>query len=95
MAVAWAEFVGGAALVLGLFTRFAALGMIVIQVGAIAMVTSTRGFIGKYGGWEFNFVLLAGCLALFILGSGGCAVDHLFRVREKKPEKEAALQPVG
>jgi putative oxidoreductase len=95
-AVAWGEFLGGAALVLGVMTRLAALGMIVIQVGAIVMVTAARGFISSEGGgWEYNFVLLAGCLTLFFQGAGACSFDHLFRAREKKPESQpASLQPV-
>jgi putative oxidoreductase len=95
-AVAWGELLGGIALVLGLFTRIAALGMIVIQVGAIWMATSARGFLfDKTGGWEHNFVLLAGCLTVFILGGGAVAFDHLaVRARKKAAEKPAALQPV-
>jgi putative oxidoreductase len=93
--VAWGEFLGGAALVLGLFTRLAAVGMILIQGGAIYMVTAAHGFTGKEVGWEYNFVLLAGCLAMFITGGGICAMDHLFRASEKKPEASpASLQPV-
>jgi putative oxidoreductase len=96
-AVAWGELVGGAALVLGVLTRIAAAGMIAIQIGAIVLVTAARGFITAEGsGWEYNFILLAGCLALVFLGGGACAVDHLARAPQKKPEPQqpASLQPV-
>jgi putative oxidoreductase len=98
-AVAWGELVGGAALVLGVMTRIAAVGLIAIQIGAIVLVTAARGFMTAEGsgmtaegsGWEYNLVLLAGCLALFFLGGGAWAVDNLAR----RPEKKAAsLQPV-
>src|SRR5690606_14971744 len=37
--VAWAELLGGVALLAGLFSRIAAIAMIVIQLGAIWLVT--------------------------------------------------------
>jgi putative oxidoreductase len=89
LAVAWAEFLGGAALILGLFTRVAALGMIVIQIGAIFLVTAALGFFHKVGGWEYNFVLLAACLATFVAGGGAFSLDH-FLVREIKRERQVA-----
>src|SRR4051812_2988103 len=38
LAVAWGELIGGIALIVGFLTRVAALGIIVIMVGAIAKV---------------------------------------------------------
>src|SRR5262245_7092400 len=42
--VAWGELLGGAALAVGLLSRVAALGLIVIMAGAIATVTGQHGF---------------------------------------------------
>jgi len=99
LAVAWGELFGGIALLLGAFTRAAALGMIVIQAGAILLVTGPRGFsyLGG-GGYEFNLALIAGCAVLFILGAGHWALDrHLTAWRKKVVAEQAAKtssQPV-
>ncbi len=101
LAVAWGEFLGGTFLLLGLFTRVAAVGMIVIQAGAIAMVTHALGFFVRGGGgWEYNFLLIATCLAQFVVGGGAWSLDYLIRNSGRKetqrhdvPEPDA-LQPV-
>ena len=91
-AVAWGELLGGVALLLGLLTRLAALGLIVIQVGAIATVTAGRGFsFAGGGGYEYNLALLAMCLALVVMGGGTWAADRFFRRRTTSPP--AAPQP--
>jgi uncharacterized membrane protein YphA (DoxX/SURF4 family) len=79
-AVAWGELLGGVALLVGLLTRVAALGLIVIQVGAIWTVTGMQGFrVAQGGGYEYNLALIAMCLALVVMGGGTCAVDRFFR----------------
>jgi putative oxidoreductase len=85
LAVAWGEFLGGLALAVGLLTRVAALGLIIIQVGAICVVTAPRGFhFEKGGGYEYNLALLAMCLALLIMGAGAWSVDHMLARRRTK-----------
>jgi uncharacterized membrane protein YphA (DoxX/SURF4 family) len=79
-AVAWGELLGGIALLLGLLTRVAALGLIIIQVGAIWTVTGMKGFsLAQGGGYEYNLALIAMCLALVVVGGGTLAVDRFFR----------------
>ncbi len=90
-AVAWGELLGGIALLFGFLTRLAALGLIVIQVGAIWTVTAAKGFsFAGGGGYEFNLALLAMCLALVVMGGGTWAVDRFFRRRTSDPP---AVQP--
>jgi len=84
-AVAWGEFVGGIALAIGLLTRVAALGIIVIMGGAIYHVHVAHGFALDKGGYEYNFVLIAMCLALMFGGAGTLSIDGFFR---RKPKKE-------
>jgi putative oxidoreductase len=113
-AVAWGEVVGGFALGVGLLTRLAALGIAVIQVGAIVLVTWGREFISvgdlfakkvaqgfRFAevGYEYNFALVAMCLAVMLLGSGMFSLDHLiwprlFGARQGKADA-AAAQPVA
>lgn len=89
LAVAWGEFIGGVALLIGLLTRLAAAGQMVIQIGAIYIVTWLRGFsFGGGGGYEYNLSLLAMCLALVLLGGGTLSVDYLVR-RGRKTAKHA------
>jgi uncharacterized membrane protein YphA (DoxX/SURF4 family) len=92
VAVAWGEVVGGLALLAGILTRLAALGILVIQVGAIWTVTWAKGFsFADGGGYEFNLALLAMCIALAILGGGALSVDHLLRRRKRQAAHPAPV----
>jgi len=82
-AVAYGELVGGIALALGFLTRLAALGIAAIMAGAIYTVTGKNGFDLMHHGYEYNFVLLALCAAVFLMGGGTLAVDRVFRVRRR------------
>ena len=69
------ELIGGALLVLGLFTRFAAAAVLIFMLVAMK-VTSARGFFWSNGGMEYS--LLIGACALFFLirGGGDYALDR-------------------
>ncbi len=73
-----AEPLGGVATLVGLLTQAAAAGFIVVMLGAIRLkVTQMRkGFSGD-GGWELEFLLLVGAIALLFLGAGKFALDRL------------------
>lgn len=90
LAVAWGEFLGGLALAAGMLTRLAALGLIIIQIGAVVLVTAPRGFVfAKGGGYEYNMALIAMCLALLILGAGKWSVDALLLAQRRKASRKA------
>jgi len=74
--VATIETVGGACLILGLFTRSAAVGIIMIMVGAIFSVKLSKGFIG---GYELDVSLLAIAVSLVLSGSNTLSLGNLFR----------------
>jgi putative oxidoreductase len=97
LAVAWGELIGGLALLLGFLTRVAALGIIVIQLGAIWTVTWAKGFslgtLDNEGGFQFNLALIAMCLALALIGGGALSVDRLLFRRRKR--HAAAPAPVA
>lgn len=74
-----AEFGGGIALILGLLTRVAALGLAVTMAVAAGMVHIPAGhpFVGTGGpSWELAAVYFA-CAGLFLLaGPGRLSADH-------------------
>jgi uncharacterized membrane protein YphA (DoxX/SURF4 family) len=93
LAIAWGELAAGVALVIGFLTRVAAVGMIIVQIGAIAMVTWDVGFsVEEGGGFEFNLALLAMCLALVLTGGGVFSVDACLWGQRKRPQ---AVVPAG
>ncbi len=82
------EVFGGILLVLGLFTRAAAL-LLAIEMGvAIWKVHSAGGYLAVHN-YEFPLAMLAGSFALATVGAGVLSLDHpLFEGRGKsRPPK--------
>ncbi len=77
------ELAGGIGLLLGLFTRLAALVLLCSQLVAAIAVHLPNGFFLP-AGFEFNLVLIGGLLALLFLGSGKYGVDEEARKRKGK-----------
>lgn len=75
--VAIVEIVGGIALVLGLATRVAAMLLSVVMIGALIYVKQDLGIIssGPMPGAELDLALLAGLVALVVLGPGRFSLD--------------------
>jgi putative oxidoreductase len=72
------EPIAGLALILGLFTQWAALAIGIIAVGAIYTKIAVWHvpFIAATGtGWELDLALLGGAIALFIEGGGCMAME--------------------
>jgi putative oxidoreductase len=78
--VATLEVVGGIALVLGLLTRLAALGLAINMLGAIFFVRLKGGFFAPNGA-EFEILLCVTCLALVIAGAGAPSADEAITSR--------------
>jgi putative oxidoreductase len=72
-----AEFLGGLALVLGLFTRWAAAALVINMAVAAFAVHLRNGFFLPTGA-EYALTLLATNLALVLTGSGALALDRLW-----------------
>lgn len=80
------EFFGGLALLLGLLTRPAALGIACVMAVAIAAVHGKNGFSLQKGGFEYCFALLMMCAALLVSGGGMLSLDALLsRWKSRKP----------
>jgi putative oxidoreductase len=85
--VAWGELLCGVAVALGILTRVAAVGLIIIMIGAIATVTGPHGFSSATvgGGYEFNLVLILMAAALALGGAGTFSLDRVIRVKMRGP----------
>ncbi len=75
-----AEFLGGLALVLGLFTRWAAIPLAFVMLVAVLVVHLKAGFFLP-DGYEFALTLLGANVALALLGSGEASVDRVLERR--------------
>ena len=77
------EFFGGLALIVGLFSRFAALFIVLTMVGAIATVHFRFGlFLDWFGnreghGIEYHLLAIALALVVVVKGAGAFSVDRL------------------
>lgn len=76
-----AEAIGGAMLVLGIYTRHVAVSLIAPLLGAIIWVHGKNGwlFTAKDGGWEYCAFLIVACIVQFLLGNGKYALHATAR----------------
>ncbi len=74
-AAAFAEFAGGAMVLLGLFTRIGALLIAIVMGVAIYGVHWNNGFFLNSGGFEYPLALLGMALALVMMGGGNASLD--------------------
>jgi len=76
------EFFGGGGLIVGLLSRIAATGVLVIMVVAIVLVHGRYGlFLNWFGdreghGYEYHLLAIALAIVVIIKGSGALSVDH-------------------
>jgi putative oxidoreductase len=70
------EFAGGILMVLGLFTRCAAIAILIDMLVAIAKVHWPHGLLGQ-GGYEFPLALATISFALIFYGAGPIAIDAI------------------
>jgi len=90
--VALVEFLGGFALLLGLLTRLASLGLVSTMVGAIVLVHWPAGFFLP-NGYEFALSLLGSTVLLTLTGAGGWSVDALIARRLDRLKKSVVAAP--
>lgn len=81
--VALVEFFGGIAVLLGIFTRWAALGLAITMVVAIFTVKLKVGLIAQQGpGYELDLALLGLALMLLLAGPGQLSLEKALFQRE-------------
>jgi len=82
-AVALVEFFGGLALIAGLLTRPAAVGLAATMLGALFLVHLPAGFFMP-NGYEFVLALLGATVTLAVTGAGAWSLDA--RLSAGRPE---------
>ena len=83
------EFFGGLGIVVGFLSRFSAASLIVIMLGAIAMVHAKNGFFmnweGKQPGegFEYHLLVIGICFAILIAGPGRLVLGRILPLPKK------------
>lgn len=81
-----AEFFGGLGLIAGLFSRVAAIGIVVVMLSAIVMVNGRYGlFLNWFGdrkghGYEYHLLAIALAVVIIVRGSGAMSLDRLLYI---------------
>jgi putative oxidoreductase len=81
-----AELLGGVALIVGLFTHWAAKVNLIVAIVAFFTVHMSNGFSVREGGYEYIIVLAAALFSLMITGAGKYSLD----AKMKKTVSESA-----
>ena len=79
---ALSEFLGGAAVLVGLLTRLGALGIACVMGVAVFKVHLANGFFLSARGFEYPFVLLGCAISLIVAGGGTFSLDALMKRRK-------------
>jgi len=77
-----AELLGGLAIILGLYGRWAGAALAIEMLVAIPVARLSGGFFAPYG-FEFEFALLGACLTFAAFGTGGVSLDRLIAVARR------------
>ena len=79
----WTEIVGSIALVLGLATRFWALGLTILTLVALFSVHADNGYNVCDNGFKLPLIYLIMLIPLLLMGPGNFSIDHFFAKRYK------------
>ncbi|MCQ9387268.1 DoxX family protein [Brevibacterium sp. 50QC2O2] len=72
------EYVGGALMILGLFTPIVGLLVVLDMIGAFALVHAGAGIFVSSGGWELVAVIALAAAAFAAVGPGRLSLDRAF-----------------
>lgn len=78
--IALVEFFAGMALIVGLLTRLAALGIALDMLGALAFVHLKNGFFLPTG-FEFVLLILGATICVLLAGPGDVSIDSAIAAR--------------
>lgn len=84
---AFTEFFGGVAVLIGLLTRLASLGLLIVMAVAVFTVHFKNGFFAQNHGYEYPLTLLVISFSLLLSGPGCFSLDAIFcRKKNRNPE---------
>jgi putative oxidoreductase len=89
--VVGAELFGSLALIAGIMTRAAAMGIGLVMIGAVALVHAPNGFFMNWfgtqsgEGFEYHLLALGMVAALIVTGGGRASIDGLLSSRSASP----------
>jgi len=87
----WAELIGGALILVGLYSRWAAAALVPILLGATwAHAGNGWLFSAPNGGWEYPAFLAAAAIVHALLGDGRFALAELPAARRPQGLRQAA-----
>jgi putative oxidoreductase len=84
------EFFGGLGLIVGFLSRFSAASLIVVMIGAIAMVHGKNGFFLSDSGFEYNLALIGLLAPILIAGPGSWAIGRFLPL----PKSAGTVRPI-
>lgn len=73
------ELFGGLFVLSGIFTRTGCFLISVVMLVAIWKIHGPKGFFIMQGGYEYNLMILAVCVGLFISGAGRFSAGRLIK----------------
>ena len=97
--VGFVEVICGLLLIVGLFTRYATVPLLVDM--AVAIWKTKLPIIGKSGFWAMahearvDYVMVMGCLFLLIVGAGSLSIDQILHRRRRTPPAAAKPAPTS
>lgn len=89
-AVGLVECFGGLALITGLLTRLAGIGLVAVMLGAITFVHARNGFFLP-NGYEFVLALAGAAATLAVTGAGAWSLDAVLANRRQKTSTADAV----
>lgn len=81
--ITWVNLLGGALIVMGLFTRLSCLIQIPILIGAIVFIHFKRGMYAVDTDLNFTIVILVLLCVFFVEGGGKISLDNYFNTNKK------------
>jgi len=67
---AYTEFLGGIAILVGIITRFASIGLSILMIVAISIIHFKNGFNMMNQGYEYQLLILVTTIAIGLMGPG-------------------------
>lgn len=87
--VFWAELIGGALILAGVYARWVSAALVPVLLGAL-WAHAGNGWVFNApngGGWEYPAFLAAAAVAQALLGDGAFALSRLFQERKVPPKQ--------